>query len=255
MKQILRKIILVAVCMSSITAFAATEEVAQTNTTPNQAAKMEQDFDALGGNSVLLDKARALNPEVHTTIIQNRIVDRTTRFELAGEYNNTIGGDTYINSGTYGLNAQFHFNNHWSLGARYGQTFNKLTSEGDALVDQALADRIAKPEAANPVVPDIDYPKGQTMGFLNYYPIYGKLSWLGKSVSHFDIYGQLGYGTISLKSGDTNATSAGLGMGIWGYENLTTRLEVRYMDYTAKYFNRSIKLGVTSASMQVGWLF
>lgn len=269
MKNNLNKIISVIIVMSSVNLLAKNTKMTDKNknqdttisTTANtevksaDTAKIEQEFDALGGNGVLLEKARALNPEVHTTIIQNRIVDRTSRFEVSGEYETSIGGNTYIKSGTFGIDGQYHINNQWSLGARYGQTYNKLTAEGDSLIDQSLADHIAHPEDSRAPVPDIDYPKDQTMGYVNFYPIYGKLSWLGKSVSHFDIYGQLGYGSISLRSGNTSAMSAGIGMGIWGYEHLTTRLEIRYLDYTAQYFNGSSKLGITTASMQVGWLF
>lgn len=222
----------------------------------NSEQNIGQEFDALGGNGVLLEKAQALNPEVRTTVVQNRIVDRTNRFELSGEYANTFGGDTYVRTGTFGINGQFHLNNNWSLGAKYGQSFNKLTNEGDALVKAAEAQAALNPSNPNSPVPDIDYPKQLAMGYVNFYPLYGKISWLGKGISHFDVYGQLGYGNISLKSGDTSALSGGIGIGVWGTEHITTRLEMTYMDYTAKYiYGNDIKMGVTSAAVQIGWLF
>lgn len=217
--------------------------------------KIEQEFDGLGGNGILLEKARALNPEVHTTVVQNRIVDRTNRFELSGEYANTFGGDTYVRTGTFGLNGQFHFTNRWSLGAKFGTSYNKLTSEGNDLVERAIADHNKNPQTSMSPVPDIDYPTGIAMGYVNYYPLYGKISWLGQGISHFDVYGQLGYGNISLKSGSSSAMSAGMGIGVWGNDHITTRLEMVYTDYTAKYYSGPMKLGITSASVQVGWLF
>jgi outer membrane beta-barrel protein len=249
--------ILSQVSVAANTAAAAKKNTANTTTTAaaDSEQKIEQEFDGLGGNGILLEKARALNPEVHTTVVQNRMVDRTNRFELSGEYANTFGGDTYVRTGTFGLNGQFHFTNRWSLGAKVGTSFNKLTSEGDDLVNRAIADHNKNPQTSAAPVPDIDYPTGQTMGYVNYYPLYGKISWLGKGISHFDVYGQLGYGTVSLKSGGSSAMSAGLGIGVWGNDNITTRLEMVYMDYTAKYYSGPMKLGVTSAAVQVGWLF
>ena len=261
MSKILIKNLIVVTSLISFTgaAQAATKKINTPKiTAPSTKAdqNIEKEFDALGGNGVLLEKAQALNPEVRTTVVQNRIVDRTNRFELAGEYANTFGGDTYVRSGIFGLSGQFHLSNNWSLGAKTGMAFNKLTPEGEALVTAAEADAAANPLSPTADVPSIDFPKQLTMGFVNYSPLYGKISWLGKSISHFDVYGQLGYGNVSLKSGGSTAMSAGAGVGVWGNENLTTRFEMTYLDYTAKYINgNDIKMGVTSASFQMGWLF
>ncbi len=250
--------IIVLIIISTTVSYAKASETEKIDTTSSKQSTQEQiekDFDSLGGNTVLLEKARALNPEVHTTIIQNRLVDRKNKIEISGLFDNSIGGDTYIRNSNLGLATQFHFNNQWSLGAKYGVTYNKLSNEGNSLVDQAIADHNANPSSSKAPIPDIDYPKNWTMGFVNFYPIYGKISWLGQSISHFDIYAQLGYGNISLNSGGTNATSGAIGMGIWGHENVTTRIEMQYMSYEAKYFSGPLKLGITSASMQLGWLF
>ncbi len=254
-KFLIKNLIVVASVMSLTAAVQAAEtQTAADNKKADQ--NIEKEFDALGGNGVLLEKAQALNPEVRTTVVQNRIVDRTNRFELSGEYANTFGGDTYVRTGIFGLSGQFHFNNQWSVGAKSGMAFNKLTNEGESLVQAAEADAAANPMSPTADVPSIDYPKQLTMGYVNYYPLYGKISWLGKGISHFDIYGQLGYGNVSLKSGGSTAMSAGAGVGVWGTEHLTTRLEMTYLDYTAKHINgKDIKMGVTSASVQVGWLF
>lgn len=233
----------------------AADTTAKTTAKNTDDKKITQEFDGLGGNGVLLEKARALNPEVHTTIVQNRIVDRTNRFELAGEYANTFGGDTYIRTGTFGIQGNYHITNRWSVGAKYGYSFNKLTNEGDDLIDRAAADAAANPGNPKYPVPDIDYPKSMAMALVNYYPLYGKISWLGKSISHFDVYGQLGYGSIGLDSGATSAISGGIGVGVWGNENITTRLELTYVDYTAQYWDGPMKMGITSAAVQVGWLF
>ncbi len=255
-KFIIKNLIVVTSIMSLVVAANAADAPKATATLKSNDQSIEKEFDALGGNGVLLEKAQALNPEVRTTVVQNRIVDRTNRFELSGEYANTFGGDTYVRSGIFGLSGQFHLSNHWSLGAKSGMAFNKLTNEGEALVKAAEEDAAANPMSPTSDVPSIDHPKQLTMGFVNFAPLYGKISWLGKGISHFDVYGQLGYGNITLKSGGSTAMSAGAGVGVWSTEHLTTRLEMTYLDYTAKNIDgNDIKMGVTSASVQVGWLF
>jgi outer membrane beta-barrel protein len=255
-KFIFNNLIVVTSVMCLVVTANAADTDAKTAASKSNDQKIEQEFDALGGNGVLLEKAQALNPEVRTTVVQNRIVDRTNRFELAGEYANTFGGDTYVRTGIFGLSGQFHLSNQWSLGGKFGQAFNKLTNEGESLIKAAEAQAALNPMNPTAPVPEIDYPKEIAMGFVNFYPLYGKISWLGKGISHFDVYGQLGYGNITLKSGSSPAMSAGAGVGVWGTEHLTTRLEMTYMDYKAKHINGDdIKMGVTSASVQVGWLF
>jgi len=255
MKNVLR-LLMIPTCflVLSTQASAATPTDKAADAAVADSGQMEKDFDNLGGNRIFLEKAKALNPETTTTVVQDRIVDRVRRFELSGEYANTFGGDTYVRTGTFGVNGQFHINNNWSVGARYGMSYNKLTAEGDDLVARAISDHQKNPSSSTAPVPDIDYPKNIMMGFVNFYPLYGKISWLGKSVTHFDVYGQLGYGTMSLKSGSAPVLSGGGGIGLWWNQNMTTRLQMNYLDYTAQYYNGSIKQGITTASLQIGWL-
>lgn len=259
MKQIKNLTVVMSLILVPALSFAAgTTETKTAKTmakTETQASSsLEKDFDSLGGNRILLDKANAINPEVRTKVVQNRIVDRTSRFEFNGSYANTFGGDTYVRTGTFSLGTQYHINNHWSVGAKYGMSFNKLTNEGEDLVKRAEADHIANPSTSKSPVPDIDYPKSQMMGFVNFYPLYGKMSWFGNSISHFDVYGQLGYGQVGLDSGSANAMSGGVGISVWVNNNITTRLEAIYTNYEAQYSSGPIQQDITSASIQIGWL-
>ncbi|MEI7973586.1 MAG: hypothetical protein WCH11_04380, partial [Bdellovibrio sp.] len=54
-------------------------------------ADLLQDFDSLGGNKVLLEKAQALNPEQNVYVVQDRIVSRKNRFEIAPEFHSVLG--------------------------------------------------------------------------------------------------------------------------------------------------------------------
>ncbi|MFN8943421.1 MAG: outer membrane beta-barrel domain-containing protein [Pseudobdellovibrionaceae bacterium] len=63
------------------------------------------------------------------------------------------------------------------------------------------------------------------------YPIYGKLNLFDSGVAQFDLYGTLGYGQMSLRSGSASGMMAGLGAGVWLNNLFTARLEGRYLRY------------------------
>lgn len=218
------------------------------------AESIEKDFDSLGGNTILLEKAKALNPEVNTSIVQNRTVSRDHRWEFAPEMSGSFGGDTYSRSTGVGLNTQYHINHNWSVGAKYSHYFNRLTAEGNAMVDRAIADHNANPQTSQAAVPDMDYPLSEMGAYVNFYPIYGKMKWLDNAVAHFDVYAQVGAGQVDLKSGATSTYTAGLGVGIWARQNISTRFELRYQNYTAQYLTGPTALDLAVAAVQVGWL-
>lgn len=215
---------------------------------------LESDFSSLGGNRVILEKAQELNPEQNISIVQDRIVPRRNRWELATEIAGTFGGDTYSKTSSLGLNVQYHINPRWSLGVRYNHDFNKLTPEGDAMVNRAIDDYAANPKAPTAPVPAMDYAKSETFALVNWYPIYGKLNLLDKGVAHFDVYGLAGYGQVVLSSGPTKSTTAGLGVGLWWNRHFSSRFEMRYQNYHAQYLENTMNLDLAVASVQMGWL-
>lgn len=211
-----------------------------------QAGLME-DFDSLGGNDVLMEKALALEPERKISVVQNRIVGRTMRFELSPEFASVLGGDSYLDTRVYGVNAHFHINPHWSLGLKYNTMTNSLSPEGQNLIDDSSL-------LGKNIVPEMDYPLDQKMATLSFYPIYGKLNVFDRGIVHFDVYALAGYGQISLKSGTKGTYTAGGGVGLWFSQHLTTRLEMRYQNYESERSNGKSTMEVTVASLQVGYL-
>lgn len=207
-----------------------------------------KDFDTLGGNDVLLDKARELNPDQRISIVQDRIVKRRNRLEIAPEVAGTLGGDPYNRTTGFALNGYFHINPHWALGAKYEYDTNTIRPEGQALIDQAMDERDRN------LVPDIDYPKSQALALVNWFPLYGKLNVFDLGVTHFDIYAVAGGGQVQLRSGSTGTWTAGGGIGFWFSQHLSTRLEVRYQTYEAKKFSGAEKMNLTVAGLQVGYL-
>lgn len=211
------------------------------------AADLMKDFDTLGGNDVLLEKAKALNPEAQIRVVQDRVVTRRNRFEIDPEFLSVLGGDAYNKTTTLGLNVHYHITPQWSLGLKYGYSFNALRPEGENLLNDTSV-------TGKGMIPDIDYPKQQAMFLVNWYPIYGKMNLYDLGVVHFDIYAVAGGGQVELKSGNTPVYTGGAGIGLWVSQHLSTRFELRYEGYTAKRYTGDIGMNTTVAGIQIGYM-
>ena len=201
-----------------------------------------EDFDSLGGNDVLIDRAKTLQPEKTVTVVQDRIVDRNIRHEFSGGYSNVIGGDAYILTQMLNLNYHFHVNPYWTVGLSYFSAYNKLSREGRFLID------------TDELVPDIDQPQDSYELVGNFSPIYGKVKLFDWAVLQFDVYGLLSYGRIRLKSGETDTFSLGGGIGLWISQHLTSRLEIRQRFYQAQRFGGGTDIETTVAGISFGYL-
>lgn len=207
------------------------------------------DFDGLGDNKELLEKAKALNPEVKVQVVQDRIVNRRNRFEISPEIGAVGGGNPYIDTFGYGANLNFHITPRWSVGVKYTYFTNELNKEGENLISDIAT-------TGQGIVPEIDQPKDQYLGTVSWYPIYGKLNFFNKAITHFDVYTTAGYGNINLKNGSTSTWTAGGGVAFWFSQHLSARFEARYQTYQAKYprFNQTDDLDTVIGSFQIGVL-
>jgi outer membrane immunogenic protein len=210
-------------------------------------ADVMQDFDGLGENKDLFDKAKALHPDMNVTVVQKRVVDRRNRVEIAPELASIAGGDAYADTYGYGLNAHYHITPYWSIGAKYTYYTNELSSEGQNLINDVDAN-------GQGIVPDIDYQESSVLGMVNFYPIYGKMNMFGMGITHFDVYLTAGAGTMGLKRGSSTLLSAGGGVGFWWSQHLTSRFEVRYQTYEAQRTNGPVTMEDTVVSLQLGYL-
>ena len=213
----------------------------------SEAADLMKDFDSLGGNDVLLEKAQALNPEAQIRVVQDRVVTRRNRFEIAPEFSSVLGGDAYNKTSNLGLNVHFHITPQWSLGLKYSYAFNTLRPEGENLLTDVSV-------TGKGIIPDIDFPKQQAMALVNWYPIYGKMNLYDLGVVHFDIYALAGAGQVELKSGNATSYTGGAGIGLWVSQHVSTRLELRYEGYTAKRYTGDTRMNTTVAGIQIGYL-
>jgi outer membrane beta-barrel protein len=227
----MKKYVLVASIFLGVLFSVSTNAQSKKNTkktTSSQSLKSE--FQSLGDNEAFLEKAKTLNAESKTRIVQNRTVDLNSRFEIGGNYGINGGGDSYVNTQNLGAYVDFHFNPRWAIGVRYQKSYNELTSEGKAQYDRARAAQQNDPGSNQDFV-GVDFPIDTGLFTVSYAPIYGKLNLFDVSVAHFDIYGLVGYGVMKLNSGNTDTYTAGIGSGIWLNQYFATRLEVRYQAY------------------------
>lgn len=211
-------------------------------------ADILEGFDSLGGNDVLLEKAKALNPETRVQVVQDRIVSRRMRVELAPEFSSVVGGDAYNSTHNIGANMHFHITPKWSVGIKYNYSFNQLRPEAQTLIH----DR--KITSDGPIVPDIDYPKQQYMALMNWYPVYGKMNLHDLGVAHFDVYGLLGGGQVELRSGQSPTYTLGGGVGFWISQHISARTELRYQAYQVRRIGVEEELKTTVMSFQMGYM-
>lgn len=194
-------------------------------------------MNALGANKDLMKKAKAIDPHNRVRVVQNRDVDRNYRIEVGVSYGAAEGGDPYVNTSVLGGQLDFHITPRWSLGARYYNSQNTLTKEGE----QVFADAEARNQAGDTNFrrPGVDYAKDTWLAVINWYPIYGKMNLFDAGISQFDIYFLGGAGQVSLGSGQAATYTAGAGVGIWFTQHFASRLEARWQGYTDQVYDGS----------------
>jgi outer membrane immunogenic protein len=214
---------------------------------------VQKDFDSLGDNDALVERARAMDPHNSMDIVQQRLVDRNLRFEFGIGGGLVGGGDSFYDSETLNANLDFHINPHWSLGLRYARYYNQLTSEGQQTFNYAQSG------VPGFQVPDLAFPVESGLAVVNWYPIYGKLGFVS-SVAHFDLYLTAGYGKTSTQDAYyglnylSDTWTAGGGVGIWWTNHITSRLEVRYQTYQDQVSSGMRREDTATATASVGFL-
>ncbi len=225
---------------------------AQARNQKNSQINVSSDVDTLGGNEDLLKMAQSLRSQTKTRIVQDRIVDRRNKLEFALSYGGFVGGDSYIKTQSMGIAANYHITPRWSLGVQYADLTSSLTPEGKRMYD------IYRESINNGGTPayvvDVDLPLSSTMAVINWYPIYGKTSFLDLGITQFDMYLIAGAGQITLSSGETPILSAGLGVGAWLSKHLSLRAEIKYQTYQDKPITGSRTLNTGMFNVGMGWI-
>lgn len=230
-------------------------------TLPVQADILE-DFDSLGANKVLLEKAQALAPNNRIQIVQERVVNRFARHEITTDYEVvSSGANPYFNTQGLGLSYQFHLNPHWSVGVKYSYAFNQLSAEGDKIIEDGRARQEAilrkdpnsddRPDA---FIPELNWVRQSYLLMVNWYPIYGKFKFLNSGIVHFDIYTHIAIGEIQLRYNTSPLYQGGLGMGFWWSQHLSSRVEYRFSSYRADFYDSSESINTGNLGLSLGYL-
>ncbi|MEK7357686.1 MAG: outer membrane beta-barrel domain-containing protein [Bdellovibrionota bacterium] len=220
-------------------------------TTQAQAA-VSSDLETLGSNQEIVKRANRLESRSRIAIVQNRAVDRRMRLELGVNYAPVASGDSYLRTQNYGGAIDFHIVPKFSLGVRFQQSLNSLTSEGKNQFQMAQ-DAKAR-GSVDYRVPDIDYPEQSIIGVATWYMLYGKLNFFDVKTVQFDLYSLAGAGTQKLASGDTPTYTAGGGIGFWLNNHLTSRFEMRWQGYQDKVYTGTRDLNLIMANFGIGVL-
>ncbi len=198
------------------------------NSAPSSPLKKE--FQTLGDNKEVIERVKNMDNQQKIRVVQNRLVSRTNRIELAVDYGALFGADTYVKTSNFGAQLQYHLTPQWSFGVEFHKSYNKLTAEGQKQYDLAYTSQ-QQNSASTQRFAGVDFPLETQMATVSFYPIYGKMNLFDSAIAQFDLYTLFGYGKKKLNSGDTNVLAAGLGIGVWLNNYFTTRLEIRYENY------------------------
>jgi len=217
-----------------------------------KSSNTKNSLQSLGSNKAIAERAKAIDAKNRIRVVQNRSVDRNLRFELGATYGGVAGGDSYIKTNQMGYMLDFHINPMVSIGARYYDSFNELTNEGQRVFTAARERQLAGDTST--LRPGVDFPLTSTLGVVTLYPLYGKLNFFNQGVTQFDLYVLGGYGQMKLQSGSTETWTAGGGMGIWWSKHFSSRLEARYQSYQDKIYTGTRDQAATTFSIGIGIL-
>ncbi len=215
-------------------------------------ASVSDDLSSLGTNAESVKRAGRLESRSRVAIVQNRTVDRHWRLELGTNYGAVASGDSYLQTQNLSFDADLHVSPKFSLGVRYAKAFNQLTNEGKQQYDNAQAAKNAgQPNFGYAAV---DYQESSILAVANWYMMYGKINFFDATVVQFDIYSLAGGGTVQLASGSTPTWTAGGGIGFWISQHVTSRMELRYQNYTDHVYSGSRNLNLIVANLGLGVL-
>jgi outer membrane beta-barrel protein len=154
-------------------------------------------------------------------VVQNRLYSKARTFEL-GLYVGSISTDPFLSVKNYGLSLGYHINDYFGLVAL---GWKESVSPSDALT-------LLQGPPTNTTANTND-PKSFVGGELDFVPLYGKLSLVGKAIIYFDTHIDLGAGGTATETGNDFTQFIGLGEQIylnsWSSLTLDYRL-TRYVE-------------------------
>lgn len=189
------------------------------------------------------DKVTPLVSQEKIYAVNERYSSLTKRFEFTFFGSNNFTSDAHLESTSRGATARYHINGRWSVGARYTDYFNKLSSAGEELFGNKQ------------ILPDTDYALKSTDGFVNLNTVYGKIRFTKDTVVYFDHYIALGYGNISLARGEVQMYHIDSGFSFWPGQHLSARFGIKNEFYTQQKLRGKSNIHNAQGYMEIGYLF
>lgn len=151
-------------------------------------------------------------------VVQNKLYTKAGRFELSALFGIYQRVD-FQDSKTLGGSLAYHLNDMWG----FEFMAYSMLNEDSRVVEKFKATRGATIE--------FNEEKNYLGGHVMFSPIYGKFSFLGKKISHFDLYISPGFGVTKTTAYRPTPTIA-LGQKFWISNSFNVRLEYRFFRYT-----------------------
>jgi outer membrane beta-barrel protein len=136
--------------------------------------------------------------DVEVSVIQNRLYSKAHTFEL-GVYVGSISTDPFLSVKNYGLSLGYHINDYFGIVAL---AWKESVSPSSALTLL---------QSSENTTANTNDPKSFWGGELDFVPLYGKLSLVGKAIIYFDTHVDAGAGETSTETGNYLTPFIGIG--------------------------------------------
>ena len=161
--------------------------------------------------------------DVELRVVQNRKYTQAKKFELQF-FGGTIATDSFLSARNIGGALAYHFSDYWAF---------RILGFKDLVSDSSATTTIEGPPTN--VAPNTNDPKYFVGGEVDFVPLYGKFSLLGKAIVYVDTHLDLGFGTTHTETGSDATPFVGLGEQF--YLNRWSSLNI---DYRLMYYRETL---------------
>lgn len=162
-------------------------------------------------------------------VIQNRQYSKAQHVEI-GILGGALSSDPFLSVKSVGGRIGYYFKETLAIEVIGWKAFSSNSSAFDALQAQGLTVQTNK-------------PKGFVGGGIDYCPIYGKLSFFGSSILHFDLGVKAGAGLTMTETGNYFTPYLGVGQRLY----LTKAISLTF-EYKVMYYSENIRANTNPAA-------
>lgn len=156
--------------------------------------------------------------ETELRVVQNRLYTQAKKFEF-GVFGGFVSQDPFLSIKNYGAELSYHLDDFWAI---------TLMGWKDASNPSSALNTL---EQANNVTANTNIPNHFYGGVIDYVPIYGKLSLVGKAIIYFDTRISLGLGKTQTETGNNVTPLFGVGEQIYLNRYSSLRIDYRLFEY------------------------